>query len=246
MAVTIILAVLTVLYVFLLVRYLRVAYVDELRFRPGEYGAAPDRAAFRRSTRAKLSLSVLFCVIGAIGLCVTAAQEGIAAGGVCVLAGLVCVVFGDYYLQFIRADAKKFNLGILFFALTQAFLLASLFLQQAIGWAEIVAAVVILMLVLALMKKQNWQLGKAQGPLTVYTVLLVLMAVKAVTVVLTSPDGNVGNGPFVFAAGAVLFLLSDLLLGIWNFHSNRRMDANLNWITYFAGTLLIALSLSVN
>lgn len=158
-----------------------------------------------------------------------------------VLCGLICAIGGDYFLQFIRLDAKKFNTGILFFAITQCFLLASLFLRFGIGWQEFVITVVVLLLVLLMMKKQNWQLGKAQVPLTVYTVLLVLMAAKAV-VSIFSPQAIVGR-TVVMAAGAVLFLISDLFLGIWNYHTDKKIHANLNWITYFSGMFLLALSL---
>ncbi|MEA4853801.1 MAG: lysoplasmalogenase family protein [Christensenella sp.] len=234
---------LSVLYACLLVRYLRIAYVDELRFWPYEYPGDPDSEAFMRSTRAKLSLSVLFCIVATAGLLYHIALGRFSGFSTFVLAGLICAVFGDYYLQFIRADAKKFNAGILFFALTQVLLLAYLFSVSAIGWTEIIISVVILILILLLMKKQDWKLGKAQGPLTVYTVLLVLMTVKSVVVACSVETSDVSA--WLFAVGAVLFLLSDLLLGIWNFHSNHRIHAYWNWITYFSGTLLIALSLGV-
>jgi uncharacterized membrane protein YhhN len=51
-------------------------------------------------------------------------------------------------------------------------------------------------------------------------------------------------GTLLFMIGAVLFLVSDLLLGIWNYKTGARRHANLNWITYFSGMMLIALSIS--
>ncbi len=196
---------------------------------------------FIRATTLKLTLGALFCMTGVIGVLLLTMAGSVTVADILILCGLICAVGGDYFLQFIRLDAKKFNTGILFFALTQCFLLVSMFLRFGIGWQEFVMTVVILLLVLLLMKKQDWKLGKAQGPLTGYTMLLVLMASKAV-VGMFSPQAIAGR-TIVMAAGAVLFLVSDLFLGIWNYHTDKRIHANLNWITYFSGMFLLALSL---
>lgn len=199
------------------------------------------RHDFVRATALKLTLGALFCITGLIGALLLTMQALVTVADIFVFCGLISAIGGDYFLQFIRLDAKKFNTGIFFFALTQCFLLVSLFLRFGIGWQEFAITVVAALLVLLLMKKQDWQLKKAQGPLTIYTALLILMTSKAVVSVFSVQAIPVRT--IVMAAGAVLFLVSDLFLGIWNYHSDKWIHAKLNWITYFAGMLLIAFSL---
>ena len=199
------------------------------------------RHDFLRATTLKLTLGALFCIMGVACVLTLMLAGMLEVPDILVLCGLICAIGGDYFLQFIRLDAKKFNIGIFFFALTQCFLIASLLLRFGLGWQEFVITVVVLLLVLLLMKKQDWQLGRARLPLTVYTVLLVFMASKAVAGMFSMEALPVRSA--VMASGAVLFLVSDLFLGIWNYHSDKWIHAKLNWITYFAGMILIALSL---
>jgi uncharacterized membrane protein YhhN len=234
-----------IVYAVLFIRFLKVAYVDELRLLPQEYHRAEKSKEFTSAMHAKITLSILFCVAGAVGIGWNLLHGKAEVGDFFIMAGLICAAFGDYFLQYIRVDYKKFNIGILCFALTQICLLAFLLTKQKFGWPELIVTIVILVLVLILMKYQKWNLGKAQGPLSVYTVLLTLMTSKAVTLAVTSLGIQGKEDIFVFAVGAVLFLLSDLVLGIWNYHSNRHRDANWNWITYFAAMFLIAASISI-
>ena len=205
---------------------------------------------FSRATKLKMTLSTLFCVLGGWGL--LSWPAGPPEEAIFILCGLVCALIGDYFLRFIQIDARKFNCGILFFAGAQAFFLVSMFTVQGIGPVEFVFTALLLAAALILMKKQSWQLGKAQGPLTVYMILLSLMMAKALVTVL-APTAGAELWPstvspripayFFMAAGAVLFWTSDLLLGIWNYHSRKNSITAWNSITYFTGVFLIALSL---
>lgn len=210
--------------------------------------------SFARATKLKMTLSSLFCAVGVAGIILwSLALPPVPVGAALIVCGLFCALVGDYFLRFIQLDAKKFNCGVLFFAGAQAFFLASMFLVQGIDFVEFVIMAVLLVAALVLMKKQNWQLGKAQGPLTVYMVLLSLMMAKAVVTAIVptaaSPSGwMLPVGPWrvsyvLMASGAVLFWISDLLLGIWNYHSRKNAITAWNSITYFTGTFLIALSL---
>lgn len=210
--------------------------------------------SFARATKLKMTLSSIFCAVGAAGLLLWAlALPPVPVGAALTVCGLFCALAGDYFLRFIALDAKKFNCGIWFFAGAQAFFLASMFLVQGIDFVEFVITAVLLVAALILMKKQSWQLGKAQGPLTVYMVLLSLMTAKAVVTAIVptaaSPAGwMLPVGPWLvsyvlMAAGAALFWTSDLLLGIWNYHGRKNAVNAGNSIAYFTGTFLIALSL---
>ena len=119
--------------------------------------------SFQRATGLKMTLSSIFCPIGAWGVFSWGAE--VTAGVALILCGLICALAGDYFLRFIQLDAKKFNCGILFFAGAQAFFLASMFSVQGVDFVEFILTAVLLIAALILMKKQDWQLGRAQGRL---------------------------------------------------------------------------------
>ncbi|MDL2236547.1 lysoplasmalogenase [Christensenellaceae bacterium OttesenSCG-928-K19] len=202
------------------------------------------KQGFKKATALKLTLSSLFCAVGIISyyLLYTYAHRGgiYLTLQVFVVVGLFVALGGDFFLQYIRLDIKKFKIGILCFSITQVLFLIPMLVVYRVGWLEFVITAVVLVLVLLMMKKQDWQLGEAQKALTVYTILITFMAAKSVTVFL----GDHTVGTLLFMIGAILFLVSDLLLGIWNYNTSKRAHANLNWISYFSGLMLIALSMS--
>jgi hypothetical protein len=222
------------------------AYAMVLVFYLKAEAANDGPEGFRKATRLKLTLGGMFIAVSIISEYLLYNYTVLGLNYIymqgAVIAALVSAFFGDYFLQYIKLDVKKFKIGISFFTATQIVLIAMMYLSHLsyIGAAEFVITVVALLLVLLLMKKQNWKLGEESKRLTVYTILLVFMASKAVTVFFK----DLSVGTLLFAIGAVLFLLSDMLLGIWNYNSGARKYANLSWITYFAGMMLIALSVS--
>ncbi|HBU13073.1 MAG TPA: hypothetical protein DEB31_10255 [Clostridiales bacterium] len=203
-----------------------------------------DGANFKQATALKLTLSGMFCAVGVLSyyLLYNYAHRGgfYLNLQLLVVIGLFVAMAGDFFLQYIRLDIKKYKTGIRFFTGTQILFLIGMLIVYRIGWREVVITAAILALVLLLMKKQDWQLGEAQKALTAYTILITLMAAKSVTVFLT----DFTAGTLLFMVGAALFLLSDILLGVWNYHTDRRAHMNVSWLAYFAGLMLIALSMS--
>ena len=205
------------------------------------------KKGFIKATTTKLILSGIFCAAGIISYFFFINTSQFAPGHMppqlLVLLGLFFAFAGDYFLQYIRLNAKKYITGICCFAAAQILFISALVIKvpgDGINWLlTVVITVAVLLCVLAMMKKQNWQLGKEKNVLTIYTVFLTFMTAKAVA----SLTGGVTAGTLLFAAGAVLFLLSDVLLGIWNYNTGKRVHANLNWISYYSGMILIALSI---
>jgi uncharacterized membrane protein YhhN len=160
-----------------------------------------------------------------------------------ILFGLFAAFAGDYFLQFIRLDTQKYKTGIVCFMAAQALFIAGIVKMRylnVLGWiVAVILTVVLLLSILAIMKKQGWSLGGEKNLLTLYTVLLSFMTACAVANVFCATALSAA----LMAAGAVLFWISDLFLGLWNYHTGKRLHANLNWISYFSGTLLIALSI---
>lgn len=220
------------------------AYVVVLCFYLNAEKHNDGKNGFKKATALKLSLSGMFCAVAFISaylLRYYSTRSDIYHYAQLFVAIALCLAFcGDYFLQYIRLDVKKYKIGIRFFMACQIVLIAVMCIIYRVWWPEFVIMVVVLLLVLLLMKKQNWQLGEEQKVVTAYTILLVFMASKAVVVMFEEKT----VGTVLFAAGAVLFLVSDMFLGIWNYGTSKRRHANLNWITYFAGTMLIALSIS--
>lgn len=202
------------------------------------------KEGFKRATAVKLALSGLFCLVGVISyyllLNFSHHNNFYLAMQLLVVIGLFTALCGDFFLQYIRLDVTKYMTGIGFFMTTQILFLVSMSILNGFTWQEFVITAVALVLVLLLMKKQDWKLGKEQKIVTVYTVLLTLMASKSVMVFWRDLSGNT----LLFMIGALLFLLSDVVLGIWNYHTGKRAHANLNWVFYFSGMMLIALSIS--
>ena len=201
------------------------------------------KTGFSRATGFKLTLSGIFCASGVIAYCFLAALGHAAAPQLLVLLGLFACLAGDFFLQYIRLDAKKCIAGITCFLAAQCLFVSSLLAAQlpdTFGWILTACFTATLLLcALTLMKKQNWRLGPEKNVLTLYTLVLTFMAACAVVRAIQQPTPS----PVLFACGATLFWISDMLLGIWNYRTGNRMHANLNWITYFGGTFLMAWSI---
>lgn len=204
---------------------------------------------FRKATAIKLTLSGIFCATGILSYLYfvygSVFMSGYVPPQLLILLGLFAAFAGDYFLQYIRLNQKKYIAGICCFAAAQVLFITALILNSrpdVIDWILSVGiTAVVLLCVLVVMKKQNWQLGAEKNVITVYTILLTFMTAKAVS----SLTVAISAGWTLFAAGAVLFLISDMLLGIWNYHTGKRIHANLNWISYFSGMILIALSIAI-
>ena len=200
------------------------------------YLRAERLSGFKKATSLKLILS---------GLCAVCALLGFLAGDksditrLFIVIAMVFAIFGDYYLQYIRLDAKKFNLGISAFGMTQIFLIISLSIRNGFSLFEIALTAIFSLSILLLMTKQKWKLGKAQLPLTCYTLLLTYMTSKAILALFGE---SITVDVIFMAAGGILFLISDFFLGIWNYHTDKRLHLNLCWITYFSAIMFIALS----
>lgn len=203
------------------------------------------KAGFRRATAIKLTLSAIFCGTGVLSCLITNMQGTPMMPRILILSGLFAAFAGDYFLQFIRLDTQKYKTGIVCFMAAQALFIAGLITlhyANISGWtAAVILTVILLLIILAIMKKQGWNLGGEKNVLSLYTVLLSFMTAYAVAN--SFGAGAAVPGAALMAAGAILFWISDLFLGLWNYHTGKRLHANLNWISYFSGTLLIALSI---
>ena len=152
--------------------------------------------------------------------------------------GLVCAVPADYFLQYIKTDLKKYRAGILFFGLMHVCLIVSFYLIYAVTFYEFVIFVVLVGILLAFQLIGKWKIGEEKVQLSVYTVLVVFMASKTISLYITIP--NPATFILMVSLGGLFFFLSDLFLGLWAYYKEKFVFLALNRIIYFTGQLLLA------
>ena len=189
---------------------------------------------FVPATALKVALSASIAVFA----WVCAVSHGLKAPLVMMAAGLTLAVPADYFLQYIKSDGKRYEAGILCFAGMHICLLFSFVDRFSIHWQEFAIFALILGALLLLQSLQKWELGRQKLPLSVYTVLVVLMASKSISLGLLFP----AKETFLIAAGGLCFVASDMVLGVWDYHDEKKVFLLLNRIIYFCGQLLFALS----
>ena len=79
-------------------------------------------------------------------------------------------------------------------------------------------------------------MGPERLQLTAYTVLVTLMAAKSMSLLILEQT------PFTVAValGGLFFFVSDLFLGIWDYHIEKFAFLAANRIIYFAGQMALA------
>ena len=199
------------------------------------YCVQEGKDRFRPATTWKVILSAL---IAAVAWHYTA-KAGFQTPLVLMAAGLTLAVPADYFLQYILTDGKRYDAGILCFSGMHICLLFSFVDRFGIHWQEFVLFAAIMIVLLLLQTVQKWDLGEQKLPLSVYTVLVGFMAAKAISVGMTVP----ARQTLLIAAGGLCFVASDMILGVWRYHNEKKIFVLLNRIIYFCGQLLFALSI---
>lgn len=195
-----------------------------------------EREGLIKAGGSKLALSAAFCAVGMWGI----VSQGGDTFSLLVFAGLLCSLIGDYYLIFINEHEKKFLNGIMSFGTAQILYIAALAGRGGFrAWEFIIAAALIAAVVVA-KSLLKLSFGRMELPLSVYTVLLIFMAVRAGFNWYSMEGAEISAG--LFFTGAVLFLLSDISLGLWKFFRPAPLFRNLVAMCYFTGQIMIAFS----
>lgn len=158
-------------------------------------------------------------------------------------AALTCCIPADLLLQYIRRNNTLYRAGIGCFLAVQVLLALSLILLDLLsGWIlTLIVVAVGAAAALLLTRLGRWQPGREKGLLAVYILMLIFMTARALASALTSWTGST----LLMFLGAALFLASDVFLGLWNYqHPDSRSLQNACRLLYFAGIMLIALSVS--
>lgn len=191
-----------------------------------------NRYRFQAATALKVTLTVTLCLCLLWGLFRTFTPVRLL-----VLGGMCCAVVGDYYLQYIQRNNQKFIRGILAFSITQLFYLAAFYLVVPFTGTELLCLLPFAALSLFIKLHFKWNTSAADPWLSVYTGLVTLTGAKAASLLLAMPSSP---ALVLTALGGILFYLSDMVLGIWNYQKSHILLADLNWFLYFYGQFLIA------
>lgn len=189
------------------------------------------------SLKLKMTLSTTFCLTGLIGTTL----NDFNFYTVFILFGLIFAMVGDYYLIFINSDTAKFIKGIMFFGITHIFFIASMYSIVPFTIWNLIISIFIYVIVLYFIDKQKVDFRSAKYPLYIYSMMLILMTVKAIFMIFVSPFTM--QSRILFASGALLFFISDIFLGTYVYINQFAVFKIFNSITYFIGQLLIAASL---
>ena len=186
---------------------------------------------FRTATALKITLTMTLAVCLIVALARDFSPVLVAAA-----VGMLLCSGGDFYLQYIRRDVRKFTRGIILFGLGQVCNITALFLLAPYHWSGLAVLAALLALAVALKGIGRWDTSANEPWLTIYTVLVAMTAAKSlsVAIVLAGKPGGL-----LLGLGGLLFFLSDMVLGIWNYRKNHILLADLNWLLYFAGQFLL-------
>ena len=151
--------------------------------------------------------------------------------------GLVLSLGGDVALMF--ESNKAFRMGLIFFLVAHIVYCIAFTLPNGVHSQDLITGAVLLALAVVVLMYLWPGLGSMQGPVIVYVLVLCLMVNRAASTFFG--DAFTTTQAWLLTVGAVLFLLSDLMLAINRFR--HPFEANrLSLFLYYGGQLLIALS----
>ena len=169
--------------------------------------------------------------------------------GILILVGLICGLAGDILLDLkVMYPAKNdvlFLTGTMSFAIGHVFYFVALLLinistnTMALAWAipvSVVLAVGLTLIILFSSKKMGMDFGKVKWVVIGYSIILSFMFFYSVCVAILSPM------VWIFAAGMLVFLLSDLILSMQYFGGKTQKSfIYYNHILYYLAQVMFAL-----
>ncbi len=151
-----------------------------------------------------------------------------------IVAGLTASLVGDIFMMLPK---KKFTAGLVAFLVAQ-FLYAAAFLRAGTGRVEIMTALPLLIYAFFIMRTLFPHLGSWKAPVTVYVLVITVMAGLAVQRYI-----DVGGTLALFALiGAIFFVASDTILAVNRFVKKIPLAQFYILGTYFTAQILLALS----
>lgn len=189
-----------------------------------------------KSLKLKMILSTIFCLIGGWHM----VNQDFSTFSVLIFVGLFFSLIGDYYLAYIHDDEDKFIRGILAFGLAHVFYISAMIHLEGLRLREFLITMIFATLAYAFIAIKKPPLGKAKWPLCLYLLFVTFMAAKGGLMVFSHQTQL--EAQWIFSVGAIMFLISDTLLGIWRYIWPKKIFSDLLSIFYFIGQVLLALA----
>jgi len=210
------------------------------------------KASWPNRTKKSLALKMVCATLFVCaGLCAVKISGNITTFAKLVMGGLVLGWFGDFFLH-VSNKPGYFLIGLI------SFLGGHVCYISAYCWAignyfpeadffdplEVSAFILLFGIAVAYAVNQKMKLRAALVPISVYTLILTFMVVKASSLGLRLVFESPRNALIcsMLMLGALLFAASDSILGIMKFNgqSNNRKMKVVNIVTYFSAQILLA------
>lgn len=151
--------------------------------------------------------------------------------------GLVLSLGGDVALIF-RSN-RTFLIGLVFFLLAHIVYSVVFTVPNGFHRQDLISGVVLLALAIPIYLYLRPGLGRLNGPVIVYILVICFMVNRAISAFWSETFSQ--TQAWLMSTGALLFWLSDLMLAINRFRCPFRAES-LSLFLYYGGQLLIALS----
>ena len=154
-----------------------------------------------------------------------------------VTVGLIFSLGGDVALMF--ASRRAFLIGLVLFLLTHIVYSLAFTVPNGFHAADLVTGAILLGIGAAIFFYLRSGLGSMQVPVLLYILITCFMVNRAISTF--SGDAFTTPQVWLISLGAVLFMISDVILAVNRFH--HPIEAHrLSLFPYYLGQLLIALS----
>ena len=196
----------------------------------------------------KAMVSIFFILTAMVGTLAKIPDEKNVEFGIFIIAGLIFGLLGDIFLdqKWVYPDdmAKYLYSGFIVFGIGHIFYTSALFRAANLSLQDliipVIAGIVVAVGNVVLEKPLKIKFGKFRAIVMIYAVFLTGTLATAAIIALRT--GEISY--IVFTGGALLFLISDLILSPMYFGEGKNTPLNfvLNHVTYYVGQYLIALS----
>ncbi len=156
-----------------------------------------------------------------------------------ILAGLIFSLIGDIFNMLEEGSQKKLQYGLIFFFFAHLIYIKTFFSNYVFAYYHIAifVLVVIILLFTYFIFKKNFKTIIIKLGISPY-----MIAVSATMILAIGNLNAINTKALLISTGAIMFWLSDLVLGVDAFYKKLKFNALYIWGLYAPGQLLIALS----
>ncbi len=153
---------------------------------------------------------------------------------------LIFSLAGDIFNMYENGDQKNLQFGMIFFLFTHAIYIYCFSLNYSFSYYQIfiIVMIAIILLFTFFLFRNNFRTNVIKilsGPYMIAVSLTLLMAAGNLAT-------KINERSILITAGALLFWLSDLIVGVDAFYKKIKFDVIFVWGLYIPGQFLIALS----